>query len=159
MNELAKKPPDELLLYQTRRIQELMEETLHCCEMRMAFLSKKFILPQAEFRCLLLFRGEHYLTVKSIAQRLEVAKSRVTKILAGLMEKKLVHSLDDPQDGRVKLFGLTPAGHRKCLELGDFITGIHEHILLELEPDQRKAVISCLDLLRTSMEAVKKQLT
>jgi DNA-binding MarR family transcriptional regulator len=158
MNDLTHNTPDELLLYQTRRIQELMEETLQCCEMRMAFLSKKFSLPQAEFRCLLLFRGEHYLTVKGIAQKLEVAKSRVTKILAGLVEKKLVHSLDDPQDGRVKLLGLTSAGQKKCAELGQVITTIHERILLELEPEQRKAVLSSLDLLRTSMEAVKKQL-
>jgi DNA-binding MarR family transcriptional regulator len=156
MNELANNPPDELLLYQTQD-SGAYGGNLQCCEMRMAFLSKKFSLPQAEFRCLLLFRGEHYLTVKSIAQRLEVAKSRVTKILAGLMEK-LVTVCDDPQDSRVKLFGLTPAGHRTCRELGDFITGIHERILLELEPEQRKTVLSCLDLLRTSMEAVKKQL-
>ena len=159
MNDMNKIQPDELLLYQTRRIQELMEETLQCCEMRMAFLSRKFSLPQAEFRCLLLFRGEHYLTVKGIAQRLEVAKSRVSKILAGLMEKKLIHSLDDPQDGRVKLIGLTSAGQVKCQELGQLITNIHERILLELEPDQRKAVLSSLDLLRASMEAVKKGLT
>jgi DNA-binding MarR family transcriptional regulator len=159
MNNISPQPLDDLLFYQTRRIQHLMEETLQCCEMRMAFLSKKFSLPQAEFRCLLLFRGEHYLTVKNIAQKLEVAKSRVTKIIAGLMQKKLVHSIDDPQDGRVKLISLTSAGQKKCQELSDLITEIHELILLELEPEQRKTVLSSLELLRASMEAIKRRLT
>ncbi len=45
-----------------------------------------------------------------MAQKLEVAKSRVTKIMEGLIHKKLVQCIDDPEDARVKLIRLTPAG-------------------------------------------------
>lgn len=158
MNEMAAKP-NELLDYQTRRLRELIEEILQCCHMQTNFLSQKFRAPQAEIRCLLLFRDERYLTVKSIAQKLDVAKSRVTKIVSGLVEKKLVESTDDPRDARVKLLSLTPQGYSKCREMGEYIWKTHERLLLEIDPEQRRSVVSALDLLRMSMEAVKRELS
>jgi len=147
-----------LLLYQTRRLKELIEEIMQCCQMQTGFLSRKFLVPRAELRCLLLFRGERYLTVKGLAQKLDVAKSRVTKIINGLVEKKLVESIDDPKDGRVRLISLTPAGYSLCEEIGEYIWATHEKLLLELDSEQRKLVLSSLDQLRVGMEAVKKGL-
>jgi DNA-binding MarR family transcriptional regulator len=158
MNEQLAELNQELLKYQTQRFQDLMEETLECCQARTSYLSRKFDLPQAELRCLMLFLGERYLTVKSIAQRLDVAKSRVTKIIDGLMKKKLVERIEDPRDGRVRLITLTPEGQRKSKEIGSLITDLHQMILLELLPEERKVVLSSLEMLRTSMEAIKKLL-
>jgi DNA-binding MarR family transcriptional regulator len=158
MNKIRQTSYDELLQYQTGRIQGLVEETNQCCQMRTSYLSKRYGIPQAELRCLLLFLGERYLMVTSIAQKLDVAKSRVTKILSGLTQKKLVHSIDDPRDARIKLIALTPAGQKKSEEIGAFIAELHQRLLLEMDPEQRKTVISSLELLRTSMEAIKRQL-
>ncbi len=152
------KKSDELFSYQTRRLKELIEEILQCCQMQMGFLSNRFGIPQAELRCLLLFRGERYLTVKSIAQKLEVAKSRVTKIIQCLIEKKLVQSTDDPHDARVKLLSLTHMGYSKCEEMGKYIWDTHEKLLSEIDPLRRKALIESLDMLRVGMETVKKGL-
>jgi len=135
-----------------------MEETVHCCQTRTSFLSTKFDLPQAELRCLMLFRGERYLTVKGIAQKLDVAKSRVTKILEGLLEKKLAESIDDPKDARIKLISLTPTGQKKSEQIAAFIEDLHRRLLLELDPEQRKAILTALETLRAGMEAIKKQL-
>jgi len=158
MNQIAQETNYELLKYQTQRFQDLMEETLQCCQERTAYLSRKFDLPQAELRCLMLFVGERYLTVKTIAQKLDVAKSRVTKIIDGLIRKKLVERIEDPRDGRVKLITLTLEGEKRSREIRAFISNLHEMILLELMPDERRVVISSLEMLRTSMEAIKKQL-
>lgn len=158
MNDIQNQSRDELLRYQAGRIQDLVEETNECCRMRTSYLSRKFAIPQAELRCLLLFPGERYLTVKSIAEKLDVAKSRVTKIVGGLTQKKLVQSIDDPRDARIRLIALTPAGRRKSAEIGALIAELHHKLLLEMEPEQRKTVISSLELLRTSMEAIKSQL-
>ena len=87
MNHIAAKPAGELLHYQTARIKDLIEGIIQCCQMQTSFLSQKFHIPQAEIRCLLLFRGERYLTVKGISQKLDVAKSRVTKVINGLQNK------------------------------------------------------------------------
>jgi DNA-binding MarR family transcriptional regulator len=158
MNQLASKVNEELLTYQAQRLQDLITEMLKCCEDRKFFESNKFGLPYAELRCLLLFGGERYLTVKGIAQKLEVAKSRVTKIVNGLVAKRLVKQIDDPHDTRVRLISLTPAGQEKAREIAAFQRELHRQILLHLDADERKGIFSYLELLRTAMEAVKEQL-
>ena len=142
----------------TQRLQDLIEEILQCCKAQTSYLSKKFDIPEAELRCLMLFGGERYITAKSIAQKLDVAKSRVTKITTGLIRKGLIQNFEDPKDARVKLIGLTQKGQKKSKEMSATITELHQLLLLELEPDQRKLVLSCLEVLRSSMEAVKNQL-
>jgi DNA-binding MarR family transcriptional regulator len=149
---------DILLDYQTQRLQNLIEEVVQCCKERTAYLSEKFDMPEAELRCLMLFGDERYLTSKGIAQKLDVAKSRVTKIINGLMKKELVESTDDPKDARIKLIGLTQEGQRKSREISGLVMDLHQKLLLEFEPEQRKMVISCLEVLRTNMEAIKQQL-
>jgi DNA-binding MarR family transcriptional regulator len=158
MNQLTSEINEELLTYQAQRLQELIAEMLKCCEDRKFFESNKFGLPYAELKCLLLFGGERYLTVKGIAQKLEVAKSRVTKIVNGLVAKGLVKQIDDPHDSRVKLISLTPAGHEKAQEITAFQRELHRQILLHLDADERKGMFSYLELLRAAMEAVKEQL-
>ena len=81
MNENAQEINMELLAYQTQRLQDLMAEMLQCCEDRKLYESQRFGLPHAELKCLMLFDGQRYLTVKNMAQNLDVAKSRVTKLV------------------------------------------------------------------------------
>lgn len=158
MNDNTSTPNDDLLRYQTQRFQELMEQTLQCCEFRMDYMARKFNVPQAELRCLMLFQGEKYLTVKGISQRLDVTKSRVTKIVEGLSQKRLVESIDDPRDARVKLVSLTSLGQKRSEEIGAFTEGLHRRILMELAQEERIGVLSSLERLRASMEAVKKDM-
>jgi DNA-binding MarR family transcriptional regulator len=158
MNEIATKVNEELLGYQTQRLQELIAEILKCCEDRKLYETGKFGLPYAELRCLLLFEGERYLTVKGIAQKLDVAKSRVTKIVNGLKNKVLVEQVDDPHDARIKLISITPAGKKKAQEITVFQRGLYRQILLHLDADERKGLFTYLELLRTAMEVVKEQL-
>ena len=158
MNENEPQINEELLRYQTQRLQDLIIEMLHCCEDRKLYASQKFNLPAAELKCVMLFDGERYLTVKGMAQRLEVAKSRVTKIVNGLVGKGLVEQTDDPRDARIRLISLTSAGQRKSEEIDAFQKEIHRKILLQMSPDERKSVLSCLELFRSAMEAVKQEL-
>ena len=158
MNNRERDSIDALLDYQSQKLQDLIEEVVRCCKERTSFLSQQFDIPESELRCLMLFGEERYLTSKGISQKLDVAKSRVTKIINGLIQKRLVESTDDPKDARIKLIGLTSKGQKKSKELGDTIKDMHQKLLLEFEPEQRKMVISCLEILRASMEAVRNQL-
>lgn len=159
MNENVTTANNELLNYQTQSLQILIGEMLQCCEDRKLFQSQKFELPYSELKCLMLFGGERYLTVKGIAQRLDVAKSRVTKLIDGLSTRGLAKRMEDPNDGRIKLISLTPTGEEKSKEIEAFQREIHKKILLHLDGDERKAMLSNLGLLRSAMEAVKEQLT
>ena len=159
MNHLPAESSDLLLEYQTQRLQNLIEEILQCCKERTSYLSERFDIPEAELRCLMLFGEERYLTAKGISQKLDVAKSRVTKIINGLAEKKLVESIDDPKDARIKLIGLTQRGQKKSKAIASVIADLHQKLLLEFEPENRKMVLSCLEVLRSNMEAIKNQLS
>lgn len=158
MNEKDLNVNEELLGYQTLRLQILIGEMLKCCEDRKIFESQKLGLAHAEIKCLMLFNGERYLTVKGMAQKMDVAKSRITKITDGLLEKGLAKRIDDPNDARVKLISLTPAGEKKSEEIITFHRGIHRKILMQMSTEERKQVLTHMELLRSSMEAVKEQL-
>ena len=158
MNKKSAKINEELLRYQAERLQDLINEMLQCCDDRKLYESQRFNLPYAELKCLMLFKGERYLTVKGIAQKLDVAKSRVTKIVNGLIEKGLVEQIDDPKDARIRLISLTRAGQKKSEEIEAFQSGLYREILLHLNNDERKDMLSYLELLRSAMEAVKEQL-
>jgi DNA-binding MarR family transcriptional regulator len=158
MNNKSVKLSQKMTVYQGEKLKELIEGIIHCCQERVLFQSQKFSLTPAELRCILLFKDEKYLTVKGIAQKLEVAKSRVTKIMEGLLLKKLVQCIDDPEDGRVKLFSLTSAGQKKTKEIDNFIDEIHQQLLINLKVGERKSVLHSLEILRSSMEIVKEKL-
>ncbi len=148
---------EQLLEYQTQRLQDLITELMDCCDDRKLYEIGKFSLPYAELKCLMLFRGERYLTVKTIAGRLGVAKSRVTKLINNLCAKKLVNRIDDPEDARIRLISLSGEGKALVNEIDAFETSIFREMLLDMHTQERKSVLSNLEVLRSAMEAVKKR--
>ena len=158
MNEYFSESNLNLTESQAQRLMDLIEEIIHCCQERVLFQSKKFLLGPAELRLVLLFKQERYLTVKDIARRLDVAKSRVTKIIDGLIEKKLIQRIHDPEDARIKLISLSPAGQKKFDAIELFIRDIHRNLVMNLKSEDRQSVLASLELLRSSMESVKEKM-
>ncbi|MBW1778103.1 MAG: MarR family transcriptional regulator [Deltaproteobacteria bacterium] len=140
---------------QLRQFKEVIAKLFKYCQERMRYQSERFGLPEAELRCLLLFGDERYLTAKGIARRMNVVKSRVTKIVQGLVKKKLIQRVRDPEDSRITLLTLTPRGQKKLAEVNRFIDDIHKEVLIQMHPEQRKMLLKDLDLLAAGMEAVK----
>lgn len=120
--------------------------------------SERFCLPDAEIRCLLLFGEERYLTAKGIAHQLNVVKSRVTKIVDGLIRKNLIRKVPDPGDSRVVLLCLTPGGQTKLKDITQFMLDLHARVLALIHPEQRSGLLANLDMLRVSMETVNEAL-
>ena len=129
-----------------------------CCQERMQYQCERFGLPDAEFRCLMLFGKERYLTAKGIALKMNVVKSRVSKIVEGLIKKKLIQRIKDPEDSRISLLSLSTDGQEKVNNINRFLQDIHYQVLLQMAPDQRKTVLTNLDILKASMEAVKEMM-
>ena len=142
--------------FQLKQFQELIMKLFQCCQERMQYQCDRFDLPDAEFRCLMLFGEERYLTAKGIASKMNVVKSRVSKIVEGLLKKDLIQRTKDPEDSRISLLSLTPAGNKKLNDINIFLKNIHHQILLQIAPDQRTAVLTNLDILKASMEAAKE---
>ena len=142
--------------YQLKQFKDTITKLYQCCQQRMQYQSERFQLPDAELRCLILFDEERYLTPKSIAYKMNVVKSRVTSIVNGLMKKKLLQRIKDPEDSRISLLSLTPSGQKKISEINQFQEFIHNEVLSQMAAEQRKTMLTNLDLLKASMEAVKE---
>jgi DNA-binding MarR family transcriptional regulator len=147
----------DFLEHQTEKLRELVTEMVRCCEDRNLLETKRFSLPYTELKCLLLFKGEKYLTVKGMSLKLNVAKSRVTKLIDNLSKKGLVSRIDDPKDARMRLISLSPKGKALADEIEGFQEKLYLEILLQLQTQERQDVLSHLGTLRSAMEVVKKR--
>jgi len=146
----------EVSKIQLQQFHFLVAKLFQCCQERIQYQCERFELPDAEFRCLILFDEERYLTPKGIAHKMNVGKSRVTKLTNGLVKKEMVQRIPDPEDSRITLLSLTTKGQKKLNEIKGFHDFIDHQVLLQMAPEQRKNLLTNLDLLKTSMEAVKE---
>ena len=154
LSELDNK--SEVSDFQVQQLEELVSKLFQCCQERMQYQSDRFGLPDAELRCLMLFEQERYLTPKSIAHKLNVVKSRVTSIVNKLLDKKYIQKIQDPGDSRITLVSTTIDGNRKISEIREFQNYIFIQVLNQMAPEQRKAMMTNLNLLKASMEAIKE---
>ena len=144
--------------FQLQQFKELIAKLYRCCQERMHYQSDRFQLPDAELRCLLLFGDERYLTPKGIAYKMNLVKSRVSRIVDGLIRKNLIQRIKDPEDSRISLLSLTAAGQKKLDEVNAFLENVHLKVLSQMVPDQRTTVLTNLEILKASMEAVKEMM-
>lgn len=149
----------DIPVYQLEQFQELIAKLFQCCQERIQYQCDRFDLPDAELRCLLLFKQERYLTASGIALKMNVVKSRVTKILEGLVKKGLIQKIKDPEDNRVTLLSLTTTGQKKIAEIDGFLKEVHQTVLNRVLPDQRTGLLANLELLKTAMQSVKDMMT
>ena len=141
---------------QILQFQGLIAKLFQCCQERLQYQCERFGLPDAELRCLSLFGEERYLTPKGIALKMNLVKSRISKIVSGLVQKKLIQKVSDPEDSRVTLLSLTPKGQSKLNDINVFLNDMHMEVLQQMEPEQRKTMITNLEILKASMESVKE---
>lgn len=158
MNDISDTILDGIPIYQLDQFQLLIAKLFQCCQERMQYQSERFGLPDAELRCLLLFGEERYLTSKGIALKMNVVKSRVTKIIDGLVRKELIHRIKDPEDSRITLLSLTGKGQRKLDEINGFLQEVHREVLGRISPEQRTRVLANLETLKTAMQSVKEMM-
>lgn len=156
MNDLLDQKPIEISAFQLQQFQELVAKLYQCCQERMQYQSDRFNLPDAELRCLMLFGEERYLTPKGIAHKMNVVKSRITKIIDGLIRKDLIQRIKDPEDSRISLLSLTAKGQSKLSDIKQFLDSVHAQVLMQIPTEQRNKLLLNLDLLKSSMEAVKE---
>ncbi|MDJ0782961.1 MAG: MarR family transcriptional regulator [Desulfosarcinaceae bacterium] len=154
MNQFALHPPSSIAPDQTERFQRLILGLYQCCQNRIQRQALAFDLPDAELRCLRLFDGKNDLTPKEIALQMGVVKSRITKIIDGLVSKGLIHRSRDPDDSRVSRLRVTTRGAGKLAAINQSLAASNEMILARMTPAQRTALLRHLEVLKASMEAV-----
>jgi DNA-binding MarR family transcriptional regulator len=158
MNNMTAQKRAALPAYQVKQFSALITRLHQCCQERAQIQSELFELPDAELRCLLLFGEERYLTPKGIAQKMDVAKSRVSKIVAQMINRGLIQRTPDPEDSRVVLLSLTAAGQAKWKQVSAFMEDHNTKILSLMDPEERNGLLTYLGILERSLEQAKESL-
>jgi DNA-binding MarR family transcriptional regulator len=115
----------------------------------------KYGLSAVEFRCIRKLFEKGQLTVNHMAQELSLTSSRVTRIIDGLVEKKLVNRVSGENDRRVFNLSLTLKGERLAQDSIKDHINIHEEIIKNIPEKYRQSMI---EILKKLNEAVKNWL-
>ncbi len=123
----------------------------NCSEKEIQHVAK-FGVSLAEFRCLkILFeRGE--VTVKELAQNMELTSSRITRIVDGLVDKNYVLRISGKNDRRTFHLSLTSKGNTISKKLIQHHQMIHEDIVKFIPEKDRKQLIQSLEVLNHAVE-------
>ena len=125
------------------------------CQEKEIHLAELHGLTQAEFRCLRLFGSDESLNNKTIAERMSLSPSRLTRIIDGLVKKEYINREIDPNDRRNMRVALSNKGRSLVNQLNKAYVDIHHEILQDIDPSQHEQLITAMTHL---LEAIEKWL-
>jgi len=134
------------------RLANLTFNLLANCQEKEIHLASLHNLSQAEFRTLRLFGSDEILNNKTIAERMRLSPSRLTRIIDGLVQKDYMQreiDLDDRRNMRVKL---SIRGRFLVDKLNQAYIEIHDEILQDIDPSQHEPLITAMTHLLEALE-------
>jgi len=134
------------------RLANLTFSLLANCQEKEVHLAELHGLTQAEFRCLRLFGTDESLNNKTIAERMKLSPSRLTRIIDGLVKKKYIRREIDSNDRRNMKVNLSTKGKSLVQQLNKAYVDIHEEILMDIEPSQHEQLIIAMTHLLEALE-------
>jgi len=134
------------------RLANLTFSLLANCQEKEVHLAELHGLTQAEFRCLRLFGSDESLNNKTIAERMNLSPSRLTRIIDGLVKKKYIRRDIDPDDRRNMKVNLSRKGKALVQQLNKAYVDIHEEILMDIDPSQHEQLIVAMTHLLEALE-------
>lgn len=90
-------------------------------------------------------------SMQEVAGALGVDVATFSRQIKLLVEKGLVQTKTDLNDGRMKLLSLTPVGQQIEKQINDFMEGSIRRILDQLSPFEQNSVLSSLALLNKAV--------
>jgi DNA-binding MarR family transcriptional regulator len=96
--------------------------------------------------------GEEPYAGRDIAERLQVSLASVSRAVDGLVRKRLVSRVEDPEDRRVRRLTITDKGRRLAGEIVAARMADMEAFAASLTPAQRRKLDSALEALLDSEE-------
>ena len=134
------------------RLANLTFSLLANCQEKEVHLAELHGLTQAEFRCLRLFGSDESLNNKTIAERMNLSPSRLTRIIDGLVKKRYIRRNIDSNDRRNMRVNLSAKGIALVHQLNKAYVDIHEEILLDIDPSQHEQLIVAMTHLLEALE-------
>ena len=92
------------------------------------------------------------LTLKELEKRLRVAQSTAAGIVVRLEQKGFAQGAGDPEDRRVKMVRITPAGLACCANARENVRRTEEHLLSGLTAEERLTFAALLKKVSENLE-------
>lgn len=135
-----------------KELADLTFKLLANCQEKEERLAEQYKLTQAEFRCLRLFGKTETLNNKTIAERMKLSPSRLTRIIDGLVNKNYMLREIDPKDRRNMRVSLSHPGTLIVQKLNTAYVNIHKEILENIDEPQHDPLINAMTQLLSALE-------
>ncbi|MEE4310466.1 MAG: MarR family transcriptional regulator [candidate division KSB1 bacterium] len=122
------------------------------CQAKELQHAEKYKVSIMQFRCLRILHSFKTLTVNQLANEMHLTSGRITRIVDGLVKKRLVHRNIDEHDRRYFHLTLTPEGKKLTSEMIDDYHNIHREIIANVPDESRATLIEMLTILNTAVE-------
>jgi MarR family transcriptional regulator, lower aerobic nicotinate degradation pathway regulator len=146
------------LAVQADRLSHLTHDLSLCCQSKEEQIFAKFGLSVAEGRVLQAVANTGASNPSDVARALTLGRSRLTPLVVGLVNKKLLKRAESEEDRRVRTLTLTPAGRKVAREVTDFQITFHENLLLRFASEEREHLFGVLNRLHGAIEELKEGL-
>jgi DNA-binding MarR family transcriptional regulator len=127
---------------------DLTYELLENCQIKIERTAHKLNLTTAEFKLLRSIGENEKVAAGELARRLGLSSSRLTRIIEGLIRKKIVKKSVGGKDRRVVEIQLTPEGILTRDQLKLMYVSVHQEIIDLLPSDAGESVIQAMQKLR-----------
>jgi DNA-binding MarR family transcriptional regulator len=134
------------------RLANLTFTLLSTCQQKESILAEQYGLTQSEFRCLKMFDKKETINNKTIAKRMNLSASRLTRIIDGLVAKGYTEREINPSDRRNMDVNLSKKGTNLVQKLNLAYVNIHKELLEDIEESQHKPLIYDMTNLLGAME-------
>jgi MarR family 2-MHQ and catechol resistance regulon transcriptional repressor len=112
----------------------------------------KYGISIVEFRCIRVLVETEPLTVNQLAQHMSLTSSRITRIVDGLVDKKLVSRMTGESDRRVYYLSLTKKGKELARNLIQNYIKIHDDIIKSINKEYQPIMLDALKKLNDAVE-------
>jgi DNA-binding MarR family transcriptional regulator len=144
--------------FQAERLMIVLREIAECCREGEEIQARAHDLTPSEARALVAIKFQRCATTADLADALFVGKSRVTRILDGLVRKGLMERSEHSDDRRLCTIRLTADGRKVTTKLLTFVRRLHEDVLSLLPPDSQTETLESLSRLKEAMHSVRARL-
>ena len=136
---------------------DLTYELLENCQLKIERTAGKLNLTVAEFKLLRSLEESEMISAGSLAKRMGLSSSRITRIIDGLLKKGMVRKETGGKDRRIVDIGLTSAGSSARSQLKAMYVSVHEEIINLLPSDTEESVILAMEKLRKATQEWVKE--
>lgn len=146
------------LTVQASQLSQMTRDLSRCCQTKEEQIFGRFNLSSAEGRVLLVIADGGGSTPSAVAERLGLGRSRLTPLVDGLVEKRLLTRTESTTDRRVRTLELTAEGQKVAREVTCYQTSFHEELLRRFSPEERQQMLNTLDQLHGAIEELRAKL-